>query len=62
MRENEKIMIIGIGELGGIVLEYICRIPGICEIVTADSNMDWGLPKDEQRNRRRFLYGAIPEN
>ena len=40
IREQEKIMLIGIGELGGIVLEYICRIPGICNIVTADVNED----------------------
>ncbi len=40
-REQEKIMIVGVGELGGIVLEYLCRIPGICNIVTADANEDW---------------------
>ena len=44
-RENEKIMLIGIGELGGIVLAFMSRIPGICEIVTADSNADWGFRK-----------------
>ena len=31
--EREKIMLVGIGELGGIVLEYLCRIPNICEII-----------------------------
>lgn len=40
IREQEKILLIGIGELGGIVLEYICRIPGICNIVTADVDED----------------------
>ena len=45
MREREKIMLIGIGELGEIVLEFLCRIPGICDIITADSNEDWGFRK-----------------
>ena len=36
MREREKIMLVGVGELGGIILEYMCRIPGVGEIVTAD--------------------------
>jgi hypothetical protein len=45
MSRKEKIMLIGIGELGGIVLEYMARIPGMCDIVTADWNEDWGFRK-----------------
>ena len=45
MREREKIMLVGIGELGGIILEYLCRIPNICEIITTDANTDWGFRK-----------------
>jgi hypothetical protein len=45
MRQKEKIMLVGIGELGGIVLEYLARIPGMCDIVTADANQDWGFRK-----------------
>jgi hypothetical protein len=45
MREKEKIMLVGIGELGGIVLEYLARIPGIPDIIAADSNEDWGFRK-----------------
>jgi len=45
IREQETIMLVGVGELGGIVLEYLCRIPGICNIVIADSNEDWGTRK-----------------
>ena len=59
-REQEKIMIVGVGELGGIVLEYLCRIPGICNIVTADANEDWGIQEDQQCYSRRILYGIIP--
>ena len=39
MRSKEKIMLVGIGELGGIVLEFLARIPGICDMVTADADM-----------------------
>ncbi len=45
MREREKIMIVGVGELGGIVLEFLARTAGICDIVTADINEDWGFRK-----------------
>lgn len=40
MRPTEKIMIVGCGELGGILLEYLCRYPNIGEIVVADINED----------------------
>lgn len=59
-RELEKIMLIGIGELGGIVLEYMCRIPGICEIVTADSNADWGFRKTNSAVEGASYMGLYP--
>ena len=59
-REIEKIMVIGIGELGGIVLEYLCRIPGICEIVTADSNADWGFRKTNSAIEGASYMGLYP--
>lgn len=59
-REIEKIMIIGIGELGGIVLEYLCRIPGVCEIVTADSNADWGFRKTNSAIEGAAYMGLYP--
>jgi hypothetical protein len=59
-RELEKIMLIGIGELGGIVLEYMCRIPGICEIVIADSNADWGLRKTNSAIEGASYMGLYP--
>jgi len=59
-REIEKIMLIGIGELGGIVLEYICRIPGICDIVTADSNDDWGFRKTNSAIEGASYMGLYP--
>ena len=60
MREKEKIMLIGIGELGGIVLEYICRIPGICDIVTADANEDWGFRKTNSAILGATYMGLCP--
>lgn len=59
-REMEKIMLIGIGELGGIVLEFISRIPGICEIVTADSNADWGFRKTNSAIEGASYMGLYP--
>jgi len=59
-RESEKIMLIGIGELGGIVLEFMARIPGICEIVTADSNADWGFRKTNSAIEGASYMGLYP--
>ena len=59
-REMEKIMLIGIGELGGIVLEFMSRIPGICEIVTADANADWGLRKTNSAIEGASYMGLYP--
>ena len=53
-------MLIGIGELGGIVLEYMCRIPGICDIVTADSNADWGFRKTNSAIEGASYMGLYP--
>lgn len=60
VREREKIMLIGVGELGGIVLEYLCRIPNICEIVTADSNQDWGFRKTNSAIEGASYMGLYP--
>lgn len=61
MREREKIMLIGVGELGGIVLEYLCRIPGICPIVTVDSNADWGIRKTNSAIEGASYMGLYPD-
>ena len=60
VREREKIMLIGIGELGGIILEYMCRIPGISEIVTADTNADWGFRKTNSAIEGASYMGLYP--
>jgi hypothetical protein len=60
VRDREKIMLIGIGELGGIILEYMCRIPGVCEIVTGDSNPDWGFRKTNSAIEGASYMGLYP--
>jgi hypothetical protein len=60
MRKRERIMLIGIGELGGIVLEYLCRVPGICDIVTADANEDWGFRKTNSAILGASYMGLYP--
>jgi len=60
MIEKEKIMLIGIGELGGIVLEYLCRTPVLCEIITADSNADWGFRKTNSALEGASYMGLYP--
>jgi len=60
MRERDKIMLIGIGELGGIVLEFLSRIQGICEIITADSNLDWGFRKTNSAVESASYMGLYP--
>jgi hypothetical protein len=60
MREREKIMLFGVGELGGIILEYLCRIPNICDIVTADANADWGVRKTNSAIEGATYMGLYP--
>ena len=58
---KEKIMIIGVGELGGIVLEYIARIPNICDIVVSDINEDWGFRKVNSAILGASYMGLFPK-
>ena len=58
---KESIMLIGVGELGEIVLEYLCRIPNICQIVVCDSNEDWGNRKTNSAIEGAALMGFYPE-
>lgn len=60
MIEKEKIMLVGIGELGGILLEYMCRIPNICDLVTADANKDWGFRKTNSAILGASYMGLYP--
>jgi len=59
-REREKIMLVGVGELGGIVLEYLCRIPNVGPIVAADANADWGFRKTNSAIEGASYMGLYP--
>jgi hypothetical protein len=61
MREKEKVMLVGVGELGGIVLEFLARIPGICDIVAADANEDWGFRKTNSAILGASYMGLYPD-
>jgi len=50
---RSSIMVIGMGDLGGHVLEMLVRVPGARRIITADVNEDWGY-----RKTNIALFGA----
>jgi hypothetical protein len=54
---NGTLMIIGLGDLGGYVLEFLAREPNMPKIVTADINEDWGV-----RKTNSAIYGALQFN
>jgi hypothetical protein len=58
---RECILIVGTGELGGIVLEYLARIPQICEIVTSDMNEEWGTRKTNSAILGAAYMGLFPK-
>lgn len=60
-REREKILLVGVGELGGIVLEYLCRVPNIGPIVAADANADWGFRKTNSAIEGASYMGLYPQ-
>jgi len=60
MKEKEKIMLVGLGELGGIVLELLARVPGICDILTADVTEAWGRAKTNSAILGASYLGLYP--
>lgn len=54
-------MLIGVGELGGIVLEMLARTPNIPPIVVADSNADWGFRKVNSAIEGASYAGLYPD-
>jgi len=42
---GNKILMIGLGSLGGHVLEFLARTQGMRRIIAADVNEDWGVSK-----------------
>ncbi len=58
---RDSLMIIGLGDLGGHVLEILARIPNIPKIVTADINEEWGVRKTNSAIIGAFQLGLYPE-
>lgn len=58
---RSTIMMVGIGELGGHVLEMLVRAPGTLRIVTADLNEDWGYRKTNIAVFGASQLGYYPE-
>jgi len=58
---RSTIMMIGIGDLGGHVLEMLVRAPGSRRIITADVNEDWGYRKTNIAAFGASQLGCYPE-
>jgi hypothetical protein len=58
---KNAIMIIGLGDLGGYVLEFLARIPNMPKIVTADINEDWGVRKTNSAIAGASQFGLFPD-
>jgi len=58
--DREKVLLVGVGELGGIVLELLARVPGIPPIIVADANEDWGFRKTNSAIEGASYLGLYP--
>jgi hypothetical protein len=58
---RSTIMMIGIGDLGGHVLEMLAREPGTRRIITADVNEEWGYRKTNIAAYGAAQLGYYPE-
>lgn len=58
---SNTIMIFGLGDLGGHVLEFLARVPRIPKIVTVDINEDWGIRKTNSAILGASQFGLYPE-
>ena len=57
---QRTIMIIGLGDLGGYVMEFLARIPNIPKIITADINEEWGVRKTNSAIVGASQFGLYP--
>jgi hypothetical protein len=51
---GNKILMLGLGSLGGHVLEFLARTPRVNRIIAADVNEDWGV-----RKTNNAILGAV---
>jgi hypothetical protein len=55
-----QVLLIGIGGVGGFVLEFLARTDGLSYIVGADYNADWGQRKVDTIRSGAILQGHYP--
>jgi hypothetical protein len=58
---EQSIMIVGLGDLGGYVLEFLARVPNIPKIITADINEDWGTRKTNSAILGASQFNLYPD-
>lgn len=58
---GNAVMLIGLGDLGGWVLEFLARVPNMPKIVTADINEDWGYRKTNSAILGASQFGFYPD-
>jgi len=56
-----SVLIVGLGELGGYVLEFLARVPNVPKIVAADIREDWGLRKTNSAIAGASQFGLYPD-
>jgi prephenate dehydrogenase len=59
--KTKKVMIIGLGELGGYILEYLARSAGVTDIIAADYNEDHGSRKTNLVAHGASMMGFFPK-
>jgi len=58
---SNPVLIVGLGELGGYVLEFLARVPNIPKIIAADIREDWGLRKTNSAISGASQFGLYPD-
>jgi len=58
---ENSVMIFGLGDLGGYVLEFLARVPNMPKIVTADINGEWGERKTNSAIAGASQFGLYPD-
>ena len=58
---QNSVMVVGLGELGGYVLEFLARVPNIPKIAAVDVREDWGLRKTTSAIAGASQFGLYPD-
>ena len=59
--QRNSVMIIGLGELGGYVLEFLARMPNIPKIIATDIREEWGVRKVNSAIAGASQFGLYPD-